>query len=203
MATVLITDDNNERPISMKTRVSPQKNIQPDLIKMGIPLDIAERAESIYQVNSAKNPVSRKKHHIHFYCVFHAYKDLGIAPVPIDIAHKVNLPIKEITSALQLFPPRPSKDMTYEDYIATHCQKMGLTDDIKSDIIDFSKFLETSSCEEIDNKAPQTVAAGLISLYMSIHGHIFDLNNLSVNINTSTGSITSIQRKLSEILNTV
>jgi len=192
---------DNQASTPTRLRVSPQKNIYQELITMGIDDDVATVAQKIFIENSEAASGIRKKAHVRFYCVYHAYMELGRIKVPKAVAAEVGLTATEINKALQLFPPRNIPNTTYLDFIAPHCKSIGIPEDAVNDIVNFFANIITPDNVDIHNRQPHIVAAGIISYYMTIHGNNFNADILSKSMNVSPGSIKLIHPNIAEIHN--
>lgn len=152
------------------------KGISMELEKIAIPENIRAEANRIFIDNNFSVRKGQKMNYVLFYCIYHAYKNLGQYKVPKKIAALVGIPSNEIAKANSIFKSSGvlshSTDtddfISFPEFISDYCQDLGIDECTTQSIKSFGKELQ-EKYPDLDEKFPQNIAAGLIYYYLTIH----------------------------------
>lgn len=185
----------NDTPKSPKN-----KSIYEDLLNIGIPNDIAQKADQIHH-ELAADANKRNKQKKFFYCVYHAYIEMGQPHVPKYVAKMVGLPIDEIAKANKMFPPRPFTDISYQQFIPRICDKVGIDPETQAQIMDFSEKFNGQT--DIREKLPQVIAAGIITVYLTTHGGEVNYNEFTKATDVGNSAVRGAHKLIADLYNTL
>jgi hypothetical protein len=172
------------------------RSILPDLIEYNqFSEDIKNRANAIYMQMKHNTKRAKKRKLLLFFCVYSAYKELGINVNPSDLGHIFNLSSGELQKTESMFSHlqtgyKPVCNVrTIYDYISDYCIKIGMEEFIPNitllcqTILLKNKDLSQASC--------QPAAAGMIKYYMTING--IELSNKNALAEAADRSDTTVE----------
>lgn len=155
---------------------SDERTIRHDLKKLGLPNNIVNIADSIFQNNDFGTKRGRSRKMLYFYCSFTAYNKEGIPVDPNNLATICGLARSDISKALSMGSHNNNINnaivkYTPKNYIPLHFKKLkdiikfpdgaieeiyGITDEVMN--------LKPS----LDDENPLTVAAAIMVFYLEI-----------------------------------
>ncbi|HSW77052.1 MAG TPA: hypothetical protein VLG50_08390 [Candidatus Saccharimonadales bacterium] len=180
------------------------RSILSDLSKYDISEDIKLRANRIYTDMKPQTNRAKKRHFLLFFCVYNAYKELGITIAPEDIGKIFTLNKHQMQQAINIFSPsqtgyHPVKNqITILDYLKIWCDKLEFDKIDVDDIINMAENFINKN-ENLKHDVPQTAAAGLIKYYILTRGYTLDNVKLSEITNRSDTTIETMYKKICEM----
>lgn len=170
---------NKEDLLKGPVKIRLIKGISVELEKIAIPENIRAEANKIFIDNNFSVRKGQKMNYVLFYCIYHAYKNLGQVKVPKKIAALVGIPNTEIAKANSIFKSAgllasqvrncdTDDFISFPEFITDYCQDLGVDECTTAAIKQFGKELQ-EKYPDLDEKFPQNIAAGLIYYYLTIH----------------------------------
>jgi len=142
-----------------------------------------------------------------FYCVYCAYRELGLHVNPQKLGEMFKLTSHEITQANLIYccmqTKYEPKDMEVSplDYIPDYCQDLGLSKGAEEEIIKIGREV-IEKYPPILEKPPRNIAAGIISYYMKTEGVVLnDPKHLAAVAHLSPANIREVFKIISVIYN--
>jgi transcription initiation factor TFIIIB Brf1 subunit/transcription initiation factor TFIIB len=182
------------------------RTILPDLDKIQISDEIKYQAEKIFKQLGTGTRRGLKRKKLLFYCVYNAYKSLGILEDANTVADLVGIPYSEITKAFSLFSEgktlyrAPITFRTPIDFIHKYYSEVGLGPESLRPLLDIAEeVLELDP--ELDENYPQVVAAGIIFYYLTINGISVNKEEFAKLIGKSPMTIAKMSKRISTIHN--
>lgn len=190
---------------------SNEKSIRPDLEKLGLPINIINVADSIYQSMSVGTKRGKRRRMLLFFCAFTAYNQEDIPVDPIWLANMCNLERSEISKALSMCSPAHtdfgSLSVRYspKNFIPTYYKKLndgwitfpeGALDEIYRMTDEVMK-----KSPDLRDEKPQTVAAAILVFYLYRDGYSIDKDKYNTIFGRSDMTINKIKKKVSEAYN--
>jgi transcription initiation factor TFIIIB Brf1 subunit/transcription initiation factor TFIIB len=190
---------------------SGERTIRPDLVKLGLPVNIINEASNIYQQMTVGTKRGNCRKMLLFFCAFSAHNKLKIPVDPTRLANMCGLDRSSISKSLSMYS---SVHTEYEtplvhhhptEYIPKYYEKLasipitfpsGALEHIKS-ITD--EVLERDS--ELLEEKPQTVAAAILVFYLQINGCTLDKSKYRSIFGRSDMTINKIKKKVSKAYN--
>jgi transcription initiation factor TFIIIB Brf1 subunit/transcription initiation factor TFIIB len=180
------------------------RSIISDLKNHDFPDVIKHRANFIY--NKMKLTVRRanKRNFLLFFCVYSAYKELEININPTELGKKFLLTHGEMQKTHSMFSQLQTgykpiqRAISATDYMSDFCSQLNL-EQYTDELLIFSQNL-LSKHKELVQGVPQTVAAGILMYFMTIHGiELTDKEMLSTITSRSETTILSMYKNISEL----
>ncbi len=170
--------------------------------------DIKLRANSIYKQMNQNTKRAKTRKLLLFFCVYNAYKELGIDVTPADLGEIFGLNSGHLQKSQSLFShiqtgyKSVSHSLDVSHYIKDYCSKIGM-DDYIDDILQLSVNIMAKDKYLSHSSAIPVAAAGMIKYYMFITG--IELEDKTLLAKVSRRSETTIElmfKKISIIHNT-
>lgn len=182
---------------------SPEhKSIYKELLDLGVPNDIAEYADVIYQQIIATHGKNKIKNMINFYCLYNALREKGHAPIPKDVAKIVGMDESKIYKVSTFYPARNYIEINYLKYIPSICEKIGIDTESANQIIEFGKKFE--KFDIINQKPPHMMAAGVVLTFITVvNGMNYDLDRFVDQTGLSSGAVKECNRIISDLFNKI
>lgn len=185
---------------------SNEKSIRSDLEKLGIPGNIVNIADSIYQNMDVGTKRGKRRKMLLFYCVFTAYNQENTTVEPIWLANICGLERSNISKALSMCSPvfsivetTTTRFTAPKEYIPVYFDKLSewlnFPDGALDDIYDITDEIMEKDPSLKDDK-PQTVAAAILVYYMKIHGYTIDKEKYKTIFKRSDMTINKIKKKV-------
>ncbi len=180
--TAYIYNGSESHPIYTTQHAIPRSNkrtIRPDLEKLGLPVNIINLSESIYQNMTVGTKRGRRRRMLLFYCVFTAYNREKIPVDPVSLANRCGLERSEISKALSMCS-HVDKNYTEQivrytpkNYIPMYFKKLNDTlikfpDGAIEEIYNLTDEIMKLKPDLYDEK-PLTVAAAIMVFYLEFY----------------------------------
>lgn len=169
--------------------------------------DIKIRANTIYLKMNPTTNRAKKRTLLLFFCIYNAYKELGIKIDPAVLGDIFGLNAGQLQKTESMFSRLQTNYKpiincrTVSDYINDYCQAIGLADYV-DDIIQLSDHILSKNVD-LNQSASQPVAAGMIKYYMVINGiELVNKELLSQAARRSDTTIEAMFKKISGVDNT-
>lgn len=190
---------------------SNEKTIRQDLEKLGLPANIINAADSVYQSMSVGTKRGKRRRMLLFFCAFTAYNQENIPVDPIWLANMCTLERSEISKALSMCSPSHtdfgvlSVRYSPKNFIPTYFKKLsegwitfpeGALDEIYKMTDEIMK-----NDLELQDEKPQTVAAAILVFYLYRDGYTIDKDKYNSIFGRSDMTINKIKKKVSEAYN--
>lgn len=163
--------------------------------------DIKIRANAIYMKMYHTTKRAKKRKLLLFFCVYSAYKELGINVNPSDLGHIFGLTSGQLQKTESMFSHlqtgyKPVCNIrTVYDYISDYCIKIGLEEYIPDITLLCQNII--AKHKDLAQSSSQPMAAGMIKYFMTINGiELEDQNALAVAADRSDTTISSFFKKL-------
>lgn len=190
---------------------SNEKTIRPDLEKLGLPTNIVNAADSVYQNMSVGTKRGKRRRMLVFFCSFTAYNQEDIPVDPIWLANICNLERSEISKALSMCSPAHSDfgslSVRYspKNFIPTYFKKLNdewvnFPEGALEEIYKMTDEVMENDPDLKDEK-PQTVAAAILVYYLYRDGYSIDKDKYNSIFGRSDMTINKIKKKVSEAYN--
>ena len=189
---------------------SNEKTIRPDLEKLGLPNNIVNRADGIYQNMEVGTKRGKRRRMLLFFCAFTSYNEDKIPVDPLWLANICGLERSGISKALSMCSPAhtnysaPLVRYTPKNYIPIHFKKLKeLIEFPEGAIEDIYAMTEEVMKREPDlyDEKPQTVAAAILVYYLWEHGTSIDKDKYKVIFGLSDMTINKIKKRVSKAYN--
>ncbi len=170
------------------------KSIRPEIVELGFPENIMEKADEIYHSIDAGTRRGKRRKCLLFYCIYQSHKNLGIPVDPRSIIVSFGLRTGDMTEALSGFSELNTGFVPSNLYISpidllpTYARKMELREDSIQALVEFGADVLKNNPSLLD-KFPQTVASGLLKYYLSIQGINLDMKAFAEIIGLSEATI--------------
>lgn len=188
-------------------RKNEERSLKVDLNVLGFPQEIIDRADTYYQ-KIIENKIYRAKNRLSivFACVFNAYKAMGEPRAPDELARVFNLNKKGISKGLKTYEQtfRNSDDKKYItalDLIPKILSKLNLHNNLYFEDIKIIYNSVQSQSTLYKSSNPQSVAAGLVYLYLKLAQR--DIPRVEYNkiVNLTDITYTRVARETANVLN--
>jgi hypothetical protein len=179
--------------------------ILPELDTYGIIPEIIEKAREIYTIISDKDRRGNNRKRYIFYCLYHAYMDLGYLVNQDEIASKIGLPKNQISKAKSVIH---AKSSTYKPTsIVLHSINDCLGYYYDELFVDRSLFPElvsdvrkiTAYDPSINERYPHIIAALTVCIFAENKGCIIDHQVLAEKLYIKWPILAVTYRKIKEI----
>jgi transcription initiation factor TFIIIB Brf1 subunit/transcription initiation factor TFIIB len=195
-------------PLWMGTDISKMedRSILADLDKIPIGDEIKLQAEHIFKQLEVGTRRGGKRKKLLFYCIYNAYKALGILEDAKTVADLVGIPYTDITKAFSLFSEgktsyrAPITFRTPSDFIQRYYSEAGLGAESLPALL--------ALCEELlrldpdlYESYPQVVAAGIILYYLTINGVAVNRTDFAKIFGKSPMTIAKMYKRVSAVHN--
>jgi len=189
---------------------SSEKTIRPDLVKLNIPNDIVNIADTIYQNMEVGTKRGKRRKMLLFFCTFTAYNQENIPVDPIWLANICGLERSSISKALSMCSPvytnydTPMVRYTPKDYIPVYYKKLSSWLSFPEGTIDYIYSIADEIMEKdstLSDEKPQTVAAAILVFYMKMNGYSVDKDNYKTIFRMSDMTINKIKKRVIKAYN--
>lgn len=184
------------------------RGIMKDMENYPIQDDAKLKAQEIWEkINSATKRGQQRKLLI-FFCLFHAYNELGKPQDPKWLASIVGIKASQMTNALSSLSPGqtgyqpPIIQVTAIHILPAYCELLKLAPETTNDVLIMAKRILEKD-EELNETFPQKVAAGILLHYAIVNGilRLKDRKKYAELIGLSDVTISAMYRRVSEIDN--
>lgn len=178
------------------------KSILSDLNRFNISDEIKNEAEHIFQQLTTGTRRGNKRKKLLFYCVYNAYKSLGIIEDAKTIANLIGIPHSDITKSFSLYSETktnyqpPASFRTPTDFIYKYYSEAGLSSDCLQPLLSLTDEVLASD-PDLYESYPQVVACGIIVYYMTINGASVDRKKLAKMAGKSDMTLSKIIKRIS------
>ena len=189
---------------------SNEKTIRPDLKKLGLPSDILNSADEVYQNMAVGTKRGKRRKMLLFFCAFTAYNQENIPVDPIWLAHICGLERSGISKALSMCSPihtnsdTPLVRYSPKNYIPMYFKKLKelitFPNGAIEDIYNMTEEVVVRD-PELNDEKPQTVAAAILVYYLWQHGYSIDKDKYKLIFGRSDMTINKIKKKVSKAYN--
>lgn len=183
-----------------------ERSILPDLNRINVGDEIKETAEQIFKQLDTTTKRGNKRKKLIFYCVYNAYKSLGIIEDAKTIADVVGIAHTDITKAFSLYSEAktnyqaPVTFHTPSDFIHKYYKEAGLSPECLEPLLNLAEeVLELDP--ELYESYPQVVAAGIILYYMTINGVAVNKKEFAKIIGKSEMTVVKMYKRVSNAHN--
>lgn len=195
-----------KNPSRYHKRKDEERTLYADLEPLGFPHSIIEKANDYYKI-IIKNKIYRARNRlaIVFACTFYAYIDCNEPQSAPELAKKFNLDKKGISGGIKTFSNnfkhRPDKKHIQPlDLIPKLLSILGITDPTYlKDIEKIYQYAEDKS-PLIKKSVPQSVAAGMVYLYLKYKHHPITKAEFAKTVNLTEITFTKIAQEASELI---
>lgn len=188
-----------------------EKTIRSDLEKLGLPTNIINVADTVYQNMSVGTKRGKRRRMLLFFCAFTAYNQEDIPVDPIWLSNICNLERSEISKALSMCSPSHTDFSTLsvkyspKNFIPTYFKKLsdGWIDFPESALDEIYKMTDEVLVKDPDlrDEKPQTVAAAILVYYLYRDGYSIDKDKYNAIFGRSDMTINKIKKKVSDAYN--
>lgn len=197
MDDIEIEKDVMNKGLSM---IEKKKSIKSLLEPLQLDDGVKELAEECFSSINVKLRTGSKINLILFYCINKAYDRMGTPRDPRIIADLVGLSYKSISRAFNFCEPKDSRASLVTctspiEFIPDYCKKLGIEEQGIERIKEFSKIIIEYG-KELYDEFPQTIAAGLIYVYLVQSGEQITKRELSTLLGKSDATIARAQQKI-------
>jgi transcription initiation factor TFIIIB Brf1 subunit/transcription initiation factor TFIIB len=193
---------------------SSDKSIREDLEKLGLPIDIINEADGIFQQMRTGTRRGQKRKQMIFHCARAAYDKLKIPRDPKLIADLCGIPYSGITKAASMCSPvqtqYTSPVVVYRpiDFIKSSFDRLSqviesyiqLPDDTLENMLCMAADVQTADKRLLEEK-PQMVAAAIILYYLETHGIKIDRKKYASLFNSSDMTIAKLKKQVEAAYN--
>ena len=198
---------------------SNERSIRTDLIKLNLPSNIVNIADSVFQNMDVGTKRGNRRTLLLFFCTFTAYNQEGIPVDPIWLVNIFGLPRSSISKALSMCSPvytnsnTPMVRFTPKDFILLYYNKLkewlkfpeGTIDyiyNISDEIMHKDGILSVrEKLTALTDEKPQTVAAAILVFFMKIHGYSVDKEKYKSIFRMSDMTINKIKKRVIKAYN--
>ena len=226
LATITIADPegNGDQITLLRNRKSSQPVIYTKFDDLGLETPITTLAKEIYEQLQLKATRRNPQLQVMFYCIYEAYKNLGITIDPYNLAKIVGLPPNGITKALSINVKCVNTSITIGDEMSNHARNF-IDDESERKFGfsagDFIKYYYQytqlnpvllpniqnlcdslfSKNRDFEDNPPQHVAVAVIWYYMEINGVDLNIDQFLEQTNLKKTKITPLYKEVQEIDN--
>ena len=191
---------------------SGEKTIRPDLEKLGLPSNIINISDEIYQNMSVGTKRGKRRKMLLFFCAFTAYNREKIPIDPINLATICGIDRSGISKALSMCSPDhidlddPLVRYFPHNYIPVYFKKLsnkygivfpeGTLEDIQ---LMAEEVIENDS--ELNDEKPQTVAAAVLVYYLQMRGYSIDKSKYKDIFGRSDMTINKLKKRVIKAYN--
>ncbi|AYV86157.1 MAG: TFIIB transcription initiation factor [Solumvirus sp.] len=178
------------------------KSILPDMVNMKFPEDIKIKANNIYLAMTKPTRRSEKRKMMIFYCIYNAYKEIGIPEDPRNIASTIGIKPTLITKATSLFSNSqtgyepPNKFHRPNEYLSKICEELGISEQRLPEIDDLTNRVLDNDPGLLEEK-PQKLAAAIINYWLACSGITLDKETKMKSAKQSIATIDTLIKKIS------
>lgn len=197
-----IYNGSESRPLFTSHHSMPtttEKTIRPDLEKLGLPVNILNAADIVYQSMTVGTKRGRKRKMLLFFCSFRAYNQENVAIDPIYLAEICGIESSDISKALSMCSPVYETTNTLiwhtpKHFIPFYFNKLNnellsFPESAMDEIDEITKEVMEKD-PDLEDEKPQTVAAAILVFYLQTKGygieksrykHIFGRSDMTIN----------------------
>lgn len=182
------------------------RSILSELDRLTFPDDVKSQADTIYKRLDVGTNRGKKRKKLIFYCVYNAYKEIGIKPNPKKIAEEIGIKPGEMSKALSMFSEVQTgyKSLNVltrpEDLIVDNAKNLGFTDEAINSLLEFCTDILTRH-PELREKFPQTVAAGLLKYFMVLYNIPLKMRSFAAEVRLSEATINNTFKLIQKLDN--
>lgn len=182
-----------------------EKSIIKELKLINIPENVKLRANEIFQVMVTTTKKGKKRHQLIFYCVYNAYKEMGITVEPVAIASMFGLKKNSISKAITSFSNSgyepPNIVVSPVSLIAEYCERIpNLNSECIPEIEEFAREI-LQKAPELSQAYPQKIAAAIIQFYLELGGQVVDKKKFSSLLSVSDVTINNVIKEIKNVHN--
>ena len=180
-------------------------SIKNDLIILALESDVSIRADQIYQALNTPICKGKERKKLLFFCIYYAYKELGLQKDPTDIGIMLELNKNQCNSAFKKFSINYQVPITIIDpasFIENYLEITKL--DVNHHTEDVKKWLYRIINKDPNinkNIQPQRLAAAVIIHYLNSLGIKFEISVFEKKLAIKANSIQKIVKHIIEIDN--
>lgn len=198
---------------SSRAHSGADRGILPDMINIDIPEEVKAQANNIYRNLNPSTHRGQRRRYLVFFCIFNAYRELGISKDPKDLAKLVKIKPSDVTKAFTLFSEiqtgyrTASQKVTPLDLIPEYCARLDAVPNVElvlelaESILKKSDDPNNNTGTKLQEMYPQKVAAGIIQYYLNINGIKFNKKRFAEVMGLSEATISSMYRVICMIDN--
>ncbi len=184
---------------------SSEKSIRSDLNKLGIPNNIINIADSIYQDMIVGTKRGKRRKMLLFFCVFSAYNKESIPVDPIWLANVCGIDRSGISKALSMCSHGNTESsnvlVRYEphDFIPTYFKKLNEMIDFHDDTLEEINDMLDEVMEkdpDLRDEKPETVAAAMLIYYLQLNGCAIEKDKYKDIFGRSDMTINKIKKRI-------
>ena len=184
-----------------------RENFAEELNQYGLSEDIVNRALIIFSKMKDKIHRNKRRIQLRFFCVYNAYKELGIEVEPFTLGRKFGIKPGDVRKSDSIFSESQTGYQQVEytttpiNFLPDAARTIGLSEEsIKELIIDSQRILDKESTLYQDT--PQTVTAGLLQYFLNNNGIRLEDPDLMIKaVNRSSVTTDNMCKRIAEIDN--
>jgi transcription initiation factor TFIIIB Brf1 subunit/transcription initiation factor TFIIB len=190
---ITLGSDYGESKSSVKLKAS-EKSLKNDLLKLPYPEDIKNKAEEIFQRLNTTTRRGRRRKQLVFFCIYSAYKELGLAKDPKGIAITIGIKPSSTARAVAMYSESQtgyrSKDIDIDplSYIPEYCEQLQILD-MAEPCIEFCKGEILERFYELSDRSPQKIACGFLCYFLDANGFEVDFKKIAQVVGLSAATI--------------
>lgn len=201
-------DDSNLELATTGSTKSQDPSILTDLKETKISDDVRQKAYEIYCKMQCRPYRARRRQMLTFYCIYNAYKELGISKNPNELITLVGLDKKYITQAFALFnnnninyklPDEFEQEVTPNTFIDQYFYLTKLDKEYHLNPIHILTNDILTRDPSLLDKFPQEVALAILIYYMKFNKVKYDIKDYSNLLNKSPATLTNLCTKITRI----
>jgi len=205
----LTPPDSQSPEKKVKKIKNPEKSIRGFLEDLQIPDDVKDQAELIYTKLHISQRKRKKRLLVVYYCLYNAYKVLGLSYVPNLLADMVGIDRKDISKAISscfplqsgYYPPQVQRSAC--DFIPQCIEVLNLDLMLADEVVDlYNQVMKSDRSRLLTEKPPQSVAAGMIMYFSSTRGFSIDREQFSRLVGVSEFTLDTITKLIIHVHNT-
>jgi len=190
---------------------SNQKTIRHDLEKLGLPHNIVNAADEVFQNMDVGTKRGDRRKMLLFFCAFTAYNQEGVPVDPVNLANICGMKRSGISKALSMCSPvhtnfnAPLVKYTPGDYIPVFYKKLNeewitFPEGALEDIYKITEEVLAKD-PDLDDDKSQTVAAAILVSYLQMNGYSIDKSKYRNIFGLSDMTINKIKKKVNKAYN--
>ena len=179
--------------------------VLPELEQYQIDPNIVQKAREIYSSITSINKRGKTRKRYIFYCVYHAYLDLGLLVDHEEVAKKIDLDKKEIRASKNIAPERGSSYTASKivlrnviECLATYYDEIFMDRDMYPELVIIARSI-IAKAPGLNDQYPHISAALITCIFAESKGYNIDKKILADRLYNRWNFIVPLYKQISEL----
>lgn len=184
------------------TKKQATKTLSDHILKLDIAPEIIVEATRILVDITKRSKKLKKKTKLDFYCLYQAYRNLGINKDTYSLAKMLGMSIKEVNSSLLMYSEHELdsvgifKNSTAADLLPEYCTRINLDED-QTKKVNLILVTVLKKDPKLAEENPRKLVCSILKYYMGICGMTYERSSFKDNLGFSDATLNNLTKKIS------